>query len=191
MINLDDYGDVGSAPPVEQSGIVKSTGNPALGGWDPVALGFAGMAVIAVAVSAGSAVPGLVVRGQVQGERAERLGKSVVDLSPSETEGALGGASPVWDSPDLINLPNGKKVQLSEWTDLYSGGYEAILNNARIPAGKYFGRNFVVVKELQGIGRVGQPNRVFGHGYGKVTPGKTAAQLTEFKKALAKAEGGL
>jgi hypothetical protein len=185
MINLDDYGDVGSAPPVEQSGIVKSTGGSSVGGMHPASMIALGALGIAIAASVGSSVPGVMRESQAYTARQERFQASgLQELSGSALEAAIKSAEPVRVDPQ-------KPIEISTADDLMNVGWEQIIYNAKFPPGYYLTRQAVIVKELNGSGKEGISGASLGHSYTVIGADKAAERFTAYKQNRMKLEGKL
>jgi hypothetical protein len=185
MINLDDYGDVGSAPPVEQSGIVKATGGSSVGGMHPASMIALGALGIAIAASVGSSVPGVMRESQAYTARKERFQASgLQELSGSALEKAIQSAEPLRINPQ-------SPIEDSTADDLINVGWEQIVFNAKYPPGYYLTRQAVIVKELNGSGKEGISNASLGHSYTIIGADKAAERFTAYKQNRMKLEGKL
>jgi hypothetical protein len=184
MINLGDYGDVGSAPPVEQSGIVKSTGDSSVGGMHPASLFLVGGVFIAIAASMGAGVPGVMRESQAYSARQERLQASGLrELSGNDLEAAIKSAEPVMQSP--------KPIGMATADDLANVGWEQIIYNAKFPPGYYVTKQALIVKELNGSGKEGISGASLGHSYTVIGADKAAERFEAYKQLRMKLEGRL
>jgi hypothetical protein len=182
-INLDDYANVGSEAAKPVTSITPSAAPTNIQGWDPVAIGIAAVAVGALALSAGSSVPGVLQRGEVVEQRASRLAAAgLVSLEGDNLEKAIASAEPLISSGSLH-----KQVAQLTSQDLAAIGWEEIINDRKLPPGYYLTRQSVVVKELQGVGSASK-QAVIGHSSTLIGPDRAAMRLAEYQANIAKAQ---
>lgn len=142
---------------------------------NPVSMGIVGAIGLALAGSFVTSVPGLMTQYKsAEAIQARMAANGLVELSDDDAATALKTAKPLVDAKTL-------QLVLVNW--------EFVVNSKEFPPGSYFTENAVIVKGINGAGRIGDTGQVAGHSYASISPEAAAKRFAEYKTNLKKIQG--